>query len=185
MTRATPEAESGRSIVGLCLVIARAGCLDSLAWWEDNSLTEAGLFSLKRLFPRTYERAAIRLAMQAARTRHEGVLRVAGITDGSHLYSLLNPEAMIEGPSELDSLRSDLWSPIPDRNILQRRLEAMAGPLPRLPVGVNVGLQGLIDLSDILPKSVAAKGQVAMNLAAAYLLGDQGKPVVPYVRSLD
>ena len=179
------EAGAGNSIIGLCLIIARAGCVDSLAWWEDNSLAEAGLFSLKRLFPRTYQQAAIRLALQAARTRHHGILRVAGITDGSHLYSLLNPEAMGEGASELDSLRSDLWPPIPDRSILQKRLEAVAGPLPRLPVGVNVGLQGLIDLTGILPKSGGAKGQVAMNLAAAYLLGDQGKPVVPYVRRLD
>ena len=92
---------------------------------------------------------------------------------------------MVEGTSELDSLRSDFWSPIPDRNILQKRLEAVAGPLPHLPVGVNVGLQGLIDLSGILPKSGVAKDQVSMNLAAAYLLGEQGKLVVPYVRRLD
>ncbi|MBI3990071.1 MAG: BrxE family protein [candidate division NC10 bacterium] len=171
-----------RGFMALCIVIARAGCSDSFAWWEDESLTEAGLFSLKRLFPRTYEQAAVRLALGAARSRHDGILTAAGLTGAWHLFNLRDADPGMDEIPDPDSLPADLWSPIPDRSVLQARLETAAGPLLPLPAGVVAGLQGLIDLTNALRGAVILGDELAHRLAAAYLLGDRNRLVVPFVR---
>lgn len=181
MTQTDLEAGSTSTVLGLCLLIVRAGCRDSLVWWDDDSLTEAGLFSLKRLFPQTYRIAAVRLGLAAARSRHDGMLNASGITGAQHLLDLLEPAGPIDFLAQLDRVPFDFWSPIPDRNSFQQRLEAVAGPLPSVPSGVAAALQGLVDLSEVLPKHEATVG-VAKMMAASYLLGDRGRLVLPYTR---
>jgi hypothetical protein len=71
--------EEAERAVGLALLVVRAGARDSLGWWEDEALTEAGAFALRRIFPRDPRRVAVRLAFRAARERHSGVLASAGV----------------------------------------------------------------------------------------------------------
>jgi hypothetical protein len=53
------------------LVIARLGERDLFHWWESNALSEEGRYALGRLFRHTSGWAAISLAIEAARARHE------------------------------------------------------------------------------------------------------------------
>ncbi len=53
------------------MIIARAAQSDSMAWWPDDSLTEAGRFMLRRLYPFAPGEQAKRLALHAARSRHD------------------------------------------------------------------------------------------------------------------
>lgn len=168
--------------IALAIVVARAGCADSLGWWDDESLTEAGLFSLKRLFPRSYRGAALRLAIQAGRTRHEGALARLGFAGARHLFSLSDPGSADIGIPDPESLPPAFWAPIPDRETLRSRLDAVAGRLPGLSTEASVGLEGLIDLSRMLPASTAGPGDIARTLASGYLLGERGKLVLPFVR---
>ena len=168
--------------VALAIVIARAGCPDSLAWWDDESLTEAGLFSLKRLFPRSHRAAALWLALQAARNRHEGILARVGITGAVHLFNLSDPWAADIGLPDPESLPHGIWTPIPDRETLRSRLETVGGPLPAISSEASVGLEGLIDLSVQVPGPVDGPCEIARTLASAYRLGDKGKLVLPFVR---
>jgi len=171
--------------VFLAVVVARAGCSDSLGWWDDESLTEAGLFSLKRLFPRSYRAAALRLALQAARRRHEGILGRLGFTGARHLFSQSDPGFGDVGIPDSESLPPTTWTPIPDRETLRARLETVAGQLPALSSEASVSLEGLIDLSAHLPGPTAGPRDIARTLASAYLLGDKGKLVLPFVRGTE
>jgi len=75
----------------IALLVARAGQKDSLAWWDDESLTDAGRFALTKIFPRNPGRAAVRLAFESAKGRHAGVLVAAGITHATTLLDLAEP----------------------------------------------------------------------------------------------
>ena len=55
-------------IIQLRLLIARAAQKDSLHWWEDESLTQAGVFLVERLFIMDASETARKLAIEAART---------------------------------------------------------------------------------------------------------------------
>ena len=78
----TPE-ETG-AILGLRLLIARAANRDSLAWWDDESLTPPGGFLLERVFPTAPALAARSLALAAAVARHQA----ACTGEVLHLYHL-------------------------------------------------------------------------------------------------
>ncbi len=164
----------------LCLAIARAGCKDSLAWWDDESLSEAGLFSLKRLFPRTFRSAAFQLALQSARTKHDGVLKAAQIGNARHLLEASGEIAADELAATIDDLWSTLSPPILDRAELRCRLESVGGSLPALPPKLGAQLEGVVDMSGVL-RGLAGP-DVDKTMAAAYLLGDRGKLVLPFVR---
>ena len=56
------------------LAIARLGERDLFHWWESSALTEEGRYALARLFRQTAMWAAIQLAMEAARARHEALV---------------------------------------------------------------------------------------------------------------
>jgi len=55
--------EDARTILGLRLVIVRAANRDSLAWWDDESLTPHARFLLGRIFPMAPPLAARSLPM--------------------------------------------------------------------------------------------------------------------------
>jgi len=168
--------------VALAIVVARAGCADSLGWWDDESLTEAGLFGLKRLFPRSYQAAAVRLALRAAQTRHDGILARLGIAGVRHLFNLPTPVSADLGVPDHETLPAGIWTPIPDRETLRARLQAAAGDLPALSIKSSVSLEGFIDLSAQVQEPTAGSGDIARILASGYLLGDKGKLVLPFVR---
>lgn len=63
--------EVEQEILALRLLIARAGGMDSLGWWEDESFTESATYLFERLFPTSPPLAARSLALKAAFVRHE------------------------------------------------------------------------------------------------------------------
>jgi hypothetical protein len=75
-----------RIILSLRLLIARAANADSLAWWDDESLTPHAGFLLERLFPRAPSLAARSLALRAALARHQAAC--AHHEGALHLYRL-------------------------------------------------------------------------------------------------
>ena len=80
----TPHA--ARTILGLRLLLARAANQDSLARWDDESLTTHVGFLLERIFPMAPALAARSLALRAALARHQAA---CGARDKAlHLYRL-------------------------------------------------------------------------------------------------
>ena len=71
-------------ILSLRLLIARAANGDSLAWWDDQSLTAHAAFILERTFPVAPAQAARSLALRAALARHQALCP----GDSLHLYRL-------------------------------------------------------------------------------------------------
>ena len=70
--------------------IARIGETDLFHWWESSALTDEGRYALSRLFRQTAEWAAIELAIEAARLRHEAL-----VPPGEHL-TLFNLGPVVE-----------------------------------------------------------------------------------------
>lgn len=71
---ASARTDSTLIIVTLRALICRAAQKDSLRWWDDEALTPYAPVILDRLFPRTGRTAALRIAMEAVRSRYPGAL---------------------------------------------------------------------------------------------------------------
>jgi len=68
------------------LYIARAAQKDSRRWWEDESLTPSGAFALELRLPAAPIEAGRKLALAAARARHQNAF--ADDPDAIHLFRL-------------------------------------------------------------------------------------------------
>lgn len=167
-------------LLGLRLLIARAANKDSLAWWDDESLTSHSAFLLNRIFPITPHTAARSLALRAALSRHQAAC--ASESAALHLFRLdaaNNDElavrqvslASLPMPEEpigtIDALRVKLLQltgePRPYRRVRLTGNQAMLIELPPLPVGMTVWRHR------------------AQTLAWAYLEGPHGRPVFPFI----
>lgn len=168
-----------RTILHLRLLLARAANKDSLAWWDDESLTPHARFLLERIFPMAPALAARSLALSAATARHQAAC--ASHENALHLYRL-----------DLDSqdalaLRSIpllniplLQEPIPSVDVLEQELVGLFGKLaPYTPVRRTEagGLQ--IEISPA-PTGVSVLVHRAQTLAWAYLEGAPKEPVFPF-----
>lgn len=167
-----------RHILALRLLIARTANQDSLAWWDDESLTPAADYLLNRLFPMVPGRAGKSLALRAAVARH----RVACPEDALHLYRLdadnrdklalrfapLEPVEVPDGPiATMDELRDHL-------------LELVESPQPYTVLRKTTSAGLLIDLS-LAPPDTHPMLHRAKTLAWAYLEGTKDAPVFPYI----
>jgi hypothetical protein len=162
-------------ILRLRLAVARAGQRDSLAWWQDETLTPGADLLLGRLFPRSAARAALKLGLLAARARHDLVL---GEQPGvRHLFDLGD-----EVEQELEmTLRNR--PPVEVRRDPIRSREDVAAVLRAIvadptvsasPTRVGQALRLGDDVQD-LPLA-----QRASALAWAYTVSDAGSLVVPF-----
>ena len=156
--------------------MVRAGARDSLGWWEDEALTKAGAFALRRIFPREPKRVAVRLAFRAAGERHSGVLASAGVGRVTTLLDLT--EALIEAMAVVPG---GLEEPITSPDELRRRVRVLAPDLDDLHVPQPQAF-GLLDLTSLAKHSNLSPGETATILAAGYLTAEKGRPVIPYVR---
>jgi hypothetical protein len=169
--------EETRIILSLRLLIARAANKDSLAWWDDESLTSHAGFLLERVFPTAPALAARSLALAAASARHQAACPEAAL----HLYRLdtdnrdrlalrfapLLPVPLPEGPiTAMDALRQHL-------------LGVTGGPVPYTVVR-ETDARGLLVEVPPCPVGVSPMAHRARSLAWAYLEGAPGKPVFPY-----
>lgn len=167
-----------QQILGLRLLIARAANVDSLAWWDDDALTDPARYVLQRLFPTAPPLAARSLALRAARSRHEAVVPSTGL----HLYRL--------DPNNRDklALRFEPRLPIPVPEDPIETLEALRAHMRELTgrdgmpyevVGERLGGAVQIDVPPA-PKEVEPLVHRAQALAWAYLDAQPGQPVFPF-----
>jgi hypothetical protein len=167
--------------VSLALLIIRAGENDSLRWWDDESLSEAGLFALSKILPRNPRAAAVRLAYLAARERHRGILAAAGVRGATTLLDFAEPA--LATPQESAFLVTAVRDePVTSMDQLRTRLHELASEVTTIEMPAPSG-EGLLDLSDFVGRaSPGPQGRPAL-LAAGYLQGQVGKPVIPYLRA--
>jgi hypothetical protein len=85
MTLAEVSTESVRRLAGLRLVTAAAGERVAPPWWGTQFLTDAGLRSMRRIFPRTALGSALACVTEAARADHGGRVGIGG---RYHLFRL-------------------------------------------------------------------------------------------------
>jgi hypothetical protein len=172
---------STEQIVRLALLIARAGQNDSLKWWDDDALSEAGLFALSRVFPRNPRSAAVRLAFLAATERHRGMLDSAGVRGATTLLDFA--EAALATPYEngpfVTAVRDE---PITSVGQLRTLLQDLAPGVTTIEIP-SPSPDGLLDLTDLVGRTRPGPQARAALLAAGYLQGQVGKPVIPYVRA--
>jgi hypothetical protein len=174
------ERHALHELLRLRLLIARAAQKDSLSWWEDESLTQAGNFLMERLFTMDTTETARKLAMEAAKTRY----RMAFGENGAKLHLFqLDQRGQVE--YELRDLRySELKisvEPITSPDMLRQELLAITGtPMPYEIVGPGINNQLEIRMKDILRKTPIL--ELAKTLAWACLESSRGKPVFPYIQ---
>ena len=173
----TPE--DAHTILGLRLLVARAANKDSLAWWDDESLTPPASFLLERLFPIAPPLAARTLALSAAQARHQAACPAN--QQALHLYRL---DADNQDQLALRSIPL-LPIPIPQEPITsvqalrQHLVDLTGGPLPytRIHDTSTHGLQiGIPSESN----GVSPLAHRARTLAWAYLEGTPQQPVFPF-----
>ena len=164
-------------VLSLRLLIARAANKDSLAWWDDESLTTHGGFLLERIFPMAPPLAARSLALAAASARHHAACPPPAL----HLYHLdtHNQDKLALRFAPLLSI------PVPHEPITtmehlhQHLLNLTGSPVPYtiLRRTDSRGLQ-----VEIPPASAGGSPLLcrAQALAWAYLEGAPGQPVFPF-----
>jgi len=173
----TPEGI--RRILSLRLLVASAANKDSLAWWDDESLTPHAGFLLERIFPMAPPLAARSLALASALARHQAACPANN--RALHLYRL--------DPDNQDKLALRfvplLPIPVPEEPITtletlrQHLLDLTGEPVPYTVVR-RAGAHGLQIKVPSCPPDVSQLAHRARTLAWAYLEGTPGEPVFPF-----
>ncbi|MFQ5344241.1 MAG: BrxE family protein [Anaerolineae bacterium] len=167
------------TILSLRLLLARAANNDSLAWWDDESLTSHAGFLLERVFPTAPALAARNLALHAALARHQAACPANG--RALHLYRL--------DPDNRDklALRFASLQPIlaPDQSIttmdaLSQHLLGLTGEPRTYTVVRRTDAGGLQIEIPPGPAGLSPMVHRAKTLAWAYLEGAPGHPVFPF-----
>lgn len=173
----TPE--ESRTLLGLRLLIARAANKDSLAWWDDESLTRHAGFLLERIFPMAPPLGARSLALAAALARHQAAFSASN--EALHLYRLdadnrdklalrFAPLLPVSVPEE----------PITTMEILRQHLLNLTREPASYTVIRRTGAHGLKVERPPCPAGVSPLLHRARTLAWAYLEGAPEEPVFPF-----
>ena len=167
-----------RDILALRLLIARAANSDSLVWWDDESLTPAAAYVLKRLFPMAPGRAGKALALRAALARH----RVGCPEDALHLYRLDvdNRDKLALRFAQLQSIALPEGPLATTGDLRTHLLELVGGPQVYTVLRATSAGGLLID-SPPAPPDVPPMLHRAKTLAWAYLEGAHAAPVFPHI----
>lgn len=175
-----PNIEATEGLVKLRLLIARAAQKDSLHWWEDESLTQAGGYLVERLFIMDTNETARKLAMEAAKTRYH--MSFGDDKTKLHLFRL-DPRGQVE--YDLREVRfSDFdmsTEPITSLDMLREKLIALTGT-PRTYEVVGNGNDNQLE---IRIKGYSRKMPVlelAQTLAWACLESPSERPIFPYIQ---
>jgi hypothetical protein len=171
--------EDIRIILCLRLLVARAANKDSLAWWDDESLTPHAGFVLQRLFPMAPPLAARSLALNAALARHQAAC--ASYDGALHLYrlDLENQDTLALRFAPLLAIPVP-EAPIPTTDMLrQHLLELVGAPMPYT-ILRRTDAHGLQLEIPPGPVGIAPMLHRAKTLTWAYLEGVPGQPMFPF-----
>jgi hypothetical protein len=165
-------------IVKLRLLIARAANRDSLAWWDDDALTAPASFILDRTFPHAPLHAARRLALEAARLRHDALCPPQ---PALHLFRLDQDNSDVQALRSYALYRVDATTaPIATIDALRSELLALTGSPPSW----RKVSRGGHDELEIAPsdgqRAAPVMIDLARSLAWAYVEGKPGRAVYPY-----
>ena len=172
-------------LLKLRLVVARYGEMDSAHWWNTGGLLgPKGTLLMSRGFPRTHIFAQARVVFAVARRRCEDVYQHPGATTiwsmsaeiEDHFDSrwgrwLEDISAWLEFFKKLETPSADLLSALRQMQLISPEQEEVLGSLRRSAEGRAV----LVARKDVLDD------ELITVLAAAFSLGEQGKPAIPYV----
>jgi len=167
------------TILSLRLLLARAANNDSLAWWDDESLTPHAGFLLERIFPTAPTLAARNLALHAALARHQAACPAN--SRALHLYRL--------DPDNRDKLALRFASlhpiPVPAQPIttmgeLSQHLHDLTDARLTYTVVRRTDAGGLQIEIPPGPAGLSRMVHRATTLAWAYLEGAPGHPVFPF-----
>ncbi len=171
--------EDIRIILTLRLLIARAANKDSLAWWDDESLTAPAQYVLGRVFPVAPGLAARSLALASALARHRATF--AKRANALHLYRLDPDGQDALAAQSVQLLAIDVpKEPIASIDALgQALLDLLGKPSPYTPVR-STEAGGLQIQVWPAPAGVSPLLHRARTLAWAYLEGAPNAPIFPY-----
>lgn len=161
-------------VFSLCLraLVAALGECARPPWWKTEFMTETGFRFLERLYPRSYFRAAVHAAGQAACQIHDNAVGRLGVY---HLFRL--PESleveMYRVPSSADEeFVNEFRMSLGDATRLLNMLGTLCGPAPGTEIGF--GARRLGTASDLGNSSALTK--VAMFYFNAFGHGQSGFP---------
>jgi hypothetical protein len=162
----------------LRLRIARVGQSDSMNWWEDDSLTTNGAYLLERLFPGAPDAAGRKLALAAATSRHQAAL--AHLDHANHLFRLAEESRVKLILRDLkDTPTPDHLKPLNSIDSLHDLLRDITNLRPEYEVVHRFRANRTMEIRLVNHKSGILDQATA--LAWAYLEGDVGDPVFPYI----
>lgn len=167
------------SLLQLCLLIARAAQKDSLGWWEDDSLTQAGGYVLNRLFPTDPIEAGRKLALEAAKTRYQAAIK--GEDKLLHLFHLDETGEIEHGLHGLRLSEVDVpTEPITSLDVLRQSLIALVGEPPQFQI-ISERENHRLEIKPHSPVSNPVILSLAKIFCWATLEGKPGQPVFPYI----
>lgn len=172
-------------LLKLRLVVARYGEMDSARWWNTGGLLgPKGALLMSRGFPRTHIFAQAGVVLAVARSRCEEVFQHPGATTLWRLPAEIEDQfdsrwgrwleeinTWSEFFKKLEAPPSDLLSALRQLQLISPDQEEVLGRLRRSAEGRAV----LLARKDVLDD------ELITVLAAAFSLGEQGKPAIPYV----
>ncbi len=167
-------------ILELRLLIARAANSDSLGWWDDESLTQHAHFLLERIFPMAPAGAARNLSLRAALARHQSALTANSKVQ--HLFRLdtdRQDELLLRHQSTLLVDLPD--GPIKTVDDLRVHLLSVVQKPPSYTVIRRSPTHGLEIEIPPTPAGIPGLNHRARSLAWAYLEGEPGRPVFPFI----
>jgi hypothetical protein len=165
--------------------IARIGESDWMAWWASHAQTDAGRYTMPRLFGRTAELTAAHIGIASARVRHD-----ASVPDEPlvHLFSLGEDfegafERWLIGQKASGAAPEPLPRPGEAGRISSAAALAAVGVRAGAPDGVVEG--SAVSLGSVRLDTVdggSKRARLAERLAAAYAASEPGRLVVPFFR---
>lgn len=171
--------ELKRQLLTLQLLIARAAQKDSLNWWEDDSLTPAGLYLLEKLFLFAPTQTGRKLALRAARNRYRAAF--AGVESAYHLFNLDKSEEVDVHKQQVPIFGVDVpVDPIVSLDALRHLLVEQTGAVTQYEV-IGVRAEHRLEIRPKVKPAQDSPLQLAQTLAWATLEGEPGKPVFPYI----
>lgn len=164
--------------------IARLGENDWMRWWDSNALTDAGRYTLPRLFRRTPAWAGAHLAILAARVRHDAAVPREPLVHLFYFGEALEgafERWLIERKAEGEELEE---FPQPNEE-MRRSVRAALERLGISPSDTPAGEGATRVLGSVRAEELGnerGRSRIAQRLAAAYTASDPGQLVVPYFR---
>jgi hypothetical protein len=173
--------ETKIALLKLRFLVIRAAQKDSLKWWEDDSLTQAGDYLVERLFLMDVSESARGLALEAGQTRYR--IAFGETKDRLHLFRL-DPNGQVD--FELSEMRLTEIEiprdPITSQDELRAHLLDLTGKQASYEIAGSPDPNGCLEIRVGKPVNKISVLELAEIFAWACLESPMDKPFFPYIR---